>query len=280
MTRLRIVGVASGSPLSQAAMAGIARDHDLAAIAVPRPLGRLVHGLRRLLGRPADPMTGFGRPLIDVARIASFKPDLIVVASFARILPDAVLAAARIGALNVHMSLLPRHRGIDPIFGTYWHDDAVAGTTIHWMDAGIDTGDIAAQAPEPLERGLPSRELYARLTVRSVGLLADVLAGIARGTPVRRPQDTTAATYESSAGIARARVPHAQWNAERVWHVLSGLGDQYHHLLADAGGQGVRHGRARSYRLTAECEPGRIVRMGENLEVHCRDGIVAVDCGA
>lgn len=261
-------------------MAGIARDHDLAAIAVPRPRGPFVQGLRRWLGRPDDPMAVFERPLIDVSQIARFQPDIVVVASFPRILPAEVLAAARIGALNIHLSRLPRHRGIDPIFGTYWQDDAEAGTTVHWMDAGIDTGNIAAQMAEPLERGLPSRELYARLTAHSVGLLAGVLADIVGGATVRLPQDAAAATYASAADIARARIPHAQWSAERVWHVLSGLGDQYHHLLSHTDGRSVRHGRARRYRQTQEGEPGRIARSAESLEVHCSDGIVTVDCGA
>jgi methionyl-tRNA formyltransferase len=276
MTPLTIVGFASGSPLSQLAMARIARDHRLAAIVGPPRRGGILRKLVRAVRRSADPLAGFGVPLIDAGEVARFKPDVIVVASFPRIIPESVFATARIGALNMHASALPRHRGVDGIFGTYWDDEHDAAMTIHWINERIDAGDIAAQRSLPLARGRPSRELYMELAAVGVELLAGVLERVASGDMPRQPQDESQATYESSADIARARVPFAQWPAERVWHVLSGLGDQRSGLVADAAGQPLSHGRATHYRLAADVAPGRIATIDTGFELHCVDGIVTL----
>ncbi len=277
MTSLTIVGFASGSPLSQMAMARIAQDHRLAAIVGPPPAGGIAQKLKRVLGRSRHSLAEFGVPLIEPGEVGRFKPDVIVVASFPVIIPSAVLAVARIGALNMHMSPLPRHRGVDPVFWTYWDDDAAAGMTIHWMDGRVDAGDIAAQASLPLPRGLPSRDLYMRLADVGVRLLAGVLAGVAVGEKPRQPQDEGRASYQSAADIAGARIPFAQWPAERVWHVLSGLGDQRSGLVADAAGRPLSHGRATRFHVVGDVEPGHIEIVHEGYELHCSDGIVMLE---
>jgi methionyl-tRNA formyltransferase len=277
MASLTIVGFASGSPLSQMAMARIARDHRLAAIVGPPPRGGMLQKLRRAWRRSSDPLAGLGVPLIEAGDVARLKPDVIVVASFPRIISAAALATARIGALNMHASALPRHRGVDGIFGTYWDDERDAAMTIHWIDERIDAGDIAAQKSLPLARGRPSRELYMELAAIGVELLAGVLEQVSLGQLPRQPQDESRATYESAADIARARIPFAEWPAERVWHVLSGLGDQRSGLVADAAGQPLMHGRATHYRLAGDVEPGRISAANAGFELHCRDGIVTLE---
>lgn len=258
-------------------MARIARDCRLAAIVVPRPQRGLRKLLRRALGRSQNPLERLGASIIDATEVERFRPEVIVVASFPTILPAATLAAASIGALNLHMSLLPRHRGVDPIFSTYWANDRSAGMTIHWMNDNIDAGDIAAQKATPLPRGQPSRELYMHLSALGTEMIADLLGRIASGHAPRRPQDASRATYISAADIARARVPFAQWPAERVWHVLSGLGDQRSWLVADAEGRPLAHGRATGFRVTGEVEPGRVTMGAAGYELHCRDGLVAVE---
>jgi methionyl-tRNA formyltransferase len=277
MTPLTIVGFASGSPLSQLAMARVARDHRLVAIVASPPRGGILHKLRRALRRSPGPLAAFGVPLIEAGQVGRFKPDVIVVASFPHISPMAVLATARIGALNMHASALPRHRGVDGIFGTYWDDESKAAITIHWIDERIDAGDIAAQQSLPLARGRPSRELYMELAAVGVELLADVLGQVARRQIPRQKQDESRASYRSAKDIAGARIPFAQWPAERVWHVLSGLGDQRSGLVADATGQPLAHGRATHYRLASDVEPGRILAVDAGYELHCRDGVVTLE---
>ena len=229
---------------------------------------------------PKTRSPGLSAPLIDFAEAAKFRPDVFVVASFPKIIPAEILAAARLGAVNMHLSLLPRHRGPDPLFWTYWQDDRDAGTTIHWMTERIDAGDVIVQQAMPLERGMPSRAAYMRLTALGVDLLSDALARLGDGSAPRTPQNDALATYESAADIAAARIPFASWPAERVWHVLSGLGDQFTGLVVDPlNGKRLAHGRAVGYRLTKDCEPGRVTTTAAGYELHCSDGIVAVDHG-
>ena len=277
MTSLTIVGFASGSPLSRMAMTRIARDHRLAAIVGPPTRGGVLPKLARILRRSKDPLAQFGVPLIEAGEVQRFKPDLIVVASFPRIIAVEVLAAARLGALNMHASALPRHRGVDGIFGTYFDDDREAAMTIHWINDRIDGGDTAAQQSIPLVRGRPSRELYMELAAIGVELLSGVLEQVSAGRIPRRKQDESRASYRSAADIARARIPFAQWPTERVWHVLSGLGDQRSGLVADAAGQPLVHGRATHYRLTDDVEPGHVVAVDAGFDLHCSDGIVTLE---
>src|SRR5947207_4803135 len=75
--------------------------------------------------------------------------DLICIASFPRIVPPSILARAAHGGLNVHAALLPKHRGPDPLFWTFFDFDEVTGVTVHWIDAGVDSGDSVAQRAWP-----------------------------------------------------------------------------------------------------------------------------------
>src|SRR5262249_42658477 len=99
MTVLTVVGFASGSPQSEAAMLRISRDHRLAAVVGPSRPGGLRQSVRRLLGRTENSLARLGVPLIDTSEVAKFRSDVIVVASFPKIVPAEVLASARLGAL-------------------------------------------------------------------------------------------------------------------------------------------------------------------------------------
>ena len=258
-------------------MRRIARDHHLLAIVVPRQAGGLRESVRQLFRRSKNSFTGLSAPFVDFAEVEKFRPDVFVVASFPKIIPAEILAVARLGALNMHLSLLPRHRGPDPLFWTYWQNDRDTGMTIHWMTERIDAGDVIVQRAIPLERGMPSRVAYMRLTALGVDLLSDALARLGDGSAPRTPQNDALATYESAADIAAARIPFASWPAERVWHVISGLGDQFTGLVVDPlNGKRLAHGRAVGYRLTQDCEPGRVATTNAGYELHCIDGIVAV----
>jgi methionyl-tRNA formyltransferase len=274
---LSVIGFGSGSPLSRIVLSRVAREHRLLAIAVPsRQEGR--HGIvRRLLGRGRHPLDGLGAPLIDENQVSRLSADVLVVASFPLILPPATLARATIGALNVHTSLLPRHRGPDPIFWTYMDDDANSGVTVHWMDTGIDTGPIAAARAVLVARGRPSRELYFELGEHGAELVSNVLARVAEGESLRSPQSADGASYQSGKAAAAAQIPFGAWSSERTWHVLRGLGDQFSGLLRDATGTRLPHGQATAFRLTGDVCPGTIEVAAAGFELHCRDGIVAVE---
>lgn len=275
---LDVVGFASGSPLSVLAMQRLAREHRLRGIVLPprSPGGWRGVARRWLRGAPADPFEGIDAPRWTLAQAVATRPDAVVVASFPSLLPRAAFGNARLGAFNLHMSLLPRHRGVDPVFSTYWEDDREAGVTVHWLDAGVDSGPIAAQVARPLPRGLPSRELYTLLARDGVDAMSGVLAAVAHDRAARMPQDAARATRRDAPTIAALRVPAAQWPCERAWHVLAGLGDQYHGLLEGPH----RHGRATGFRVGATATPGRIETAPRGYIIHCADGVVEVEKAA
>ena len=103
-----------------------------------------------------------------------------------------------------------------PLFWTYFDDDAQAGVTIHWLDAGMDSGPILAQESIPLARGRARRELLQDLTARGVRLLAAAVHAIAAGTAPRVVQDEARATHEPLPRRGRWTIDFASWPAEPV----------------------------------------------------------------
>ncbi len=120
--------------------------------------------------------------------------DLIVLADYGRIIPAAILALARYGALNIHPSLLPRHRGAAPVVGTILAGDPVGGVTVMRMDEGLDTGPIVAQREIPLDGTEVTPGLEDRLAEMGAELLMEVLPGWLEGTVTAVPQPKAGAT--------------------------------------------------------------------------------------
>jgi methionyl-tRNA formyltransferase len=114
--------------------------------------------------------------------------DLFVVASYGRILPPPLLDVPRLGALNVHPSLLPKYRGATPIQSAIANGEHETGVSIMFMDAGLDTGDIVLQKSIPIEENESYGELHDRLALIGADLLAAALDLAARGELMRRPQ--------------------------------------------------------------------------------------------
>jgi len=129
-----------------------------------------------------------------VAALARLAPDIIVVVAFGQILRQNILDLPRFGCLNVHASLLPRHRGASPIAYAILEGDTETGITIIRMDAGMDTGDIVAQAREPIRPDDTAGSLGRRLADLGAQVLLDTLPRWLRGEIVPQPQDHAAAT--------------------------------------------------------------------------------------
>ncbi|HEY8395081.1 MAG TPA: methionyl-tRNA formyltransferase, partial [Thermaerobacter sp.] len=129
-----------------------------------------------------------------VEQLEEWRPDLLVVVAYGKMLPPAVLAVPRLGAINVHASLLPRHRGAAPIQHAILAGDRVTGVTTMWMDEGLDTGDIILQREVPLDESVTAGELHDRLAQLGAELLVETLGLVAENRAPRRPQDDAAAT--------------------------------------------------------------------------------------
>lgn len=130
-----------------------------------------------------------------MAQLTAWAPDLIVVAAFGQILKPAVLDLPRFGCLNVHASLLPRHRGAAPIAAAILAGDSETGVTIMKMDVGLDTGPLLAHRAEAIRADDTSQTLTERLANVGAELLIETLPVYLSGQLAPKPQDEARATY-------------------------------------------------------------------------------------
>jgi len=194
----------------------VAAGHDVAAVYCqpPRPAGR-----GKALS-PSPVQKRAGEAGIEVRTPASLKSedeqaafaalelDVAVVAAYGLILPEPVLAAPRMGCLNVHASLLPRWRGAAPIQRAILAGDRLTGVTIMQMERGLDTGPVLGAMPAPIERKTAG-ELSAELARIGATLMIRVLGHFPHDIG-RVSQREAGATYASKIGKAEARLDFAQ----------------------------------------------------------------------
>jgi methionyl-tRNA formyltransferase len=179
----------------------LAADHDvLAAYTRPdRPSGR---GRRQTAPPVKVAAQELGIPVrqparVDdrvIAEIESYRPDVICVAAFGAILPADLLEVPALGCLNVHASLLPRHRGAAPVERAILAGDEITGISVMLMEPTLDTGPVALAVDVPVgdHTALTLRAELARV---GADALAEVLEHIERGDVRWSPQDDEAATY-------------------------------------------------------------------------------------
>jgi methionyl-tRNA formyltransferase len=124
----------------------------------------------------------------SVAQVANLGPDLLVLADYGQIVPAALLELPRHGALNLHPSLLPRHRGASPIQATILAGDRETGVSLMLMDEGLDSGPLVAQRAVALEGSETAPELEERLAALAAQLLSESLVAWLDGTLAARAQ--------------------------------------------------------------------------------------------
>jgi methionyl-tRNA formyltransferase len=177
------------------------------------------------------------------ARLAALAPDLLVVVAYGLILPRAVLAIPRLGAWNVHASLLPRWRGAAPIQRAILAGDTQTGVCLMQMEAGLDTGPVLLQRSAPIAPDDTGGTLHDRLAALGGDVLAEGLARVAGGSlPAPVEQASTGVTYAHKLDKAEARLDwheSAQVLARKVrafdpWPVAEALVDGERLRLWDA----------------------------------------------
>lgn len=125
----------------------------------------------------------------------SIAPDVIVVVAYGRILPKEVLKIARFGCVNVHGSLLPRHRGASPIQWSIVCGDKTTGVTTMLMDEGIDTGDMLLSAEVEIADEDTGETLHDKLSLLGAELLSKTIKGLESNEITPKKQDDSKANY-------------------------------------------------------------------------------------
>lgn len=162
-----------------------------------------------------------------VGRLKEFKPELVVVAAFGKILPREVLVTPKFGCLNVHPSLLPRHRGPSPVAAAILNGDAVTGVTIMLLDEGVDSGPILNQREVPLLEDDTTESLTSRLAEVGARLLIETVPLWVEGKIVPKAQDESQASYSTvlsrEAGEIDWRLSATElWRRVRAFHPWPG----------------------------------------------------------
>ena len=176
--------------------------HEVAAVYTQpdKPVGR---GLKRMpppvkalameRGLPVRQPTKL-RDGAVAAEIKELAPDLAIVVAYGRILPPDILAAPRLGCINLHASLLPRYRGAAPVQWSILRGEAETGVTSMFMAEGLDTGDIILQQKTPIGPDESAPALLERLAPLGAECIAQTLQLFSRGAVTRTPQREEDAT--------------------------------------------------------------------------------------
>ncbi len=132
---------------------------------------------------------------LAVEELRAFGADAAIVAAYGQLLSPEVLRVPRLGCLNLHASLLPRHRGASPIQAAIREGDAETGMTVMYMDEGLDTGDILLMERTPVLADDTGGRLHDRLAALAPVALERALDLLEAGTAPRVPQDSALATH-------------------------------------------------------------------------------------
>ena len=259
----------------------VADGHEVCGVFTQpdRPKGR---GKKTVPGPVKIAAEAAGIPVFQPERIRktgvedlkALRPDLCVTAAFGQILSQEILDIPPMGNINVHASLLPKHRGAAPIAYAIMTGDREAGVTTMMMDAGIDTGDMLLQESVEIGETETCAELTERLSKLGGELLIRTLRELEAGTLRRMPQNEAEMTYDPmltkdlsipdfglSAPLVRGRI-----NGLNPWPCVSvPLGDERLKLLRAEGAEGSG-------------EPGTVITASpkEGLVIACGEGAVRI----
>lgn len=175
---------ASRAALAELLAAGLAPS----AIVLAGSPGSWPSDIERLAAAAGIPVVWVQSTAQTIQALQAFLPEIGIAACFPWRLPRAAREAPRLGILNLHPSLLPVGRGPEPIFWTLRRGEPITGVTVHWMDAGFDTGPIVLQKPLPVPDGIRASDLEDQLMATGARSLAAALPALARGEIMPFPQ--------------------------------------------------------------------------------------------
>lgn len=214
--------------------------------------------------------------------VAELKPELIVVLSMSQLLKGDILKIPNLGVINLHPSFLPNYRGANPDFWQYYDMEMAPGVTVHYVDAGEDTGDIIYQERVLIPLGTKSPARLDKLIGElGVSLVLKAIDAIAQDNAPRTPQPAQSGTPR-----ARNLMPeeHSQiiewqhWPVERVWHVLRGTELWLNAISPPSGLMAGQRWTIREYEKTEVPLgiPGKVGKYKNRKCVFARDGVVFI----
>jgi len=208
--------------------------------------------------------------------LSEWKPDLIAVAAFGRILPPAILSLPPLGCINVHGSLLPKYRGAGPIQWAIINGETETGITTMLMDEGMDTGAMLLQEAIPITAEDTAGTLSPRLAQLGGKLLVETIVRLKAGSLVPRQQDSSRATLapllKKEDGVIDWALP-----AIALANRVRGLAPWPGAYTTVAGGDRWTIWRALALPGPATTPPGVVIAItSDAIHVATGDGVLAV----
>jgi len=211
---MRLIFAGTPEFAARALAALVHAEHEIALVLTQpdRPAGR---GLRLVPSAVKTLAQEYGLELNQpsslksaetLERLRTLGADAMVVAAYGLILPESVLALPRLGAINIHASLLPRWRGAAPIQRALLAGDALTGVSIMQMDRGLDTGPVLAAEPVAIEAEDTSASLHDKLAGIGARLIVTALSQLERGQSRAQPQAQSGASYAEKIAKAEAEI--------------------------------------------------------------------------
>jgi methionyl-tRNA formyltransferase len=210
-----------------------------------------------------------------VAALAGFGADLGVVAAYGKILTDVVLATPPLGVINVHASLLPRHRGAAPVHRAVIEGDASTGVTIMRVVRALDAGPMLATARRPIGPDDTSDEVERDLARLGADLCVSTIDTLVEGRLREVPQRDADATYAPRLTKDDGLIDWA-WPAERIHNLIRGL-HPWPHAFTFLDGRRFILLRSTPSREPADAPGGTILDAGgDRLRVAAGSGLVNI----
>jgi len=212
--RLIFAGTPPFAAAALAALHDAGHDIPLVLTQPDRPAGRGMKLTESAVGQTARSlglMMAKPASLKDAnirSDLAGLTPDVMVVAAYGLLLPQAILDIPRFGCLNIHASLLPRWRGAAPVQRALLAGDTRTGIDIMQMEAGLDTGPVLLERELPITREDTSASLFQKLTVLGAEAIVDALRDLPRLKP--RPQSAEGVSYAHKLSRSEAPVDWTQ----------------------------------------------------------------------
>lgn len=158
----------------------------------------------------------------EMDEIIAMQPDLMITAAYGQFLPTKMLDAAKIAAINVHGSLLPKYRGGAPVQYSIINGDAETGISIMYMVKKMDAGDVIAQRAIPIEKDDDNGTMFKKLSLLGRDLLLETLPKLVQGDVEATPQDESKVVFSPNITTAQERIDY-RMTAQQIDDKVRGL---------------------------------------------------------